>query len=176
MKEEILSTETIFDGRIVHLQVQTVRLPDDSETKREVVKHRGAVAVVAVDDEDMILLVKQYRIAIQQVTIEIPAGILEPNESPVDAAIREMQEETGYRPLNMQEIGGLHVAPGYTSEYIHLYYADGYEYEPLQQDGDEFVEHIRIPFTEAQAMVTDGRIHEGKSLVGILKVAQMRNK
>lgn len=172
MHEEILSTETIFDGRIVHLRVHTVRLPDGQESKRELIHHQGAVAIVAVDDEQHILLVKQFRLGADKVTTEIPAGILEPHEDPLETVARELREETGYRPLNIESLGGMYVAPGYTTEYIHLYYANGYEKAPLNQDADEFVEPLRIPLTEAITMVERGEIIEGKSIVAILKVAR----
>jgi ADP-ribose pyrophosphatase len=172
MREEILSTETIFDGRIVHLKVHTVRLPNGQQSKRELIHHQGAVAIVAVDDEQQILLVKQFRLGVDRVTIEIPAGILESGEDPLEAGARELREETGYRPLNIESLAGMYVAPGYTTEYIHLYYANGYEKAPLEQDADEFVEPLRIPLIEAVAMVERGEIIEGKSIVAILKVAR----
>ena len=173
MKEEILSTETIFDGRIVHLKVHTVRLPDGNESKREIIYHQGAVAIVAIDEQQQVLLVKQFRLGVGDVTYEIPAGLLEANEDPLNAISRELREETGYRPLNIEEIGGIYVAPGYTTEYIHLYYADSYEYAPLKQDDDEFVEAIRIPLFDALKMIDDGIIIEGKSVVALLKVARL---
>lgn len=172
MKEEILSTETIFDGRVVHLKVHTVRLPDGNESKREIIYHQGAVGIVALDAEQQVLLVKQFRLGANAVTYEIPAGLLEPNEDPVDAISRELREETGYRPLNVSAIGGVFLAPGYTTEYIHLYYADDYEYAPLEQDEDEFVEALRIPFVDALKMIDNGIIIEGKSIVALLRIAR----
>jgi ADP-ribose pyrophosphatase len=172
MREDILSTEDIFDGRIVHLKVHTVRVPDGNESKRELIHHQGAVAIVALDDSQHILLVKQFRLGANSQTIEIPAGILEPGEDPIEAVIRELREETGYRPLNIESLGGIFVAPAYTTEYIHLYYAKGYEKAPLEQDADEFVELLRIPLKEAVAMIERGEIVEGKSVVGILKIAR----
>ncbi|MDQ7037097.1 MAG: NUDIX hydrolase [Anaerolineae bacterium] len=172
MREDILSTETIFDGRIVHLKVHTVRLPDGNESKRELIHHQGAVAIVAVDQYQHVLLVKQFRLGTNDDTIEIPAGILEPNEDPQAAVARELREETGYRPLNVESLGGMYVAPGYTTEYIHLYYASGYEKAPLEQDADEFVEALRIPLKDAVAMVERGEIVEGKSIVALLKIAR----
>ena len=174
MREEILSTEEIFDGRVVHLKVHKVKLPDGSESIREIIYHQGAVAIVAVDDEQRVLLVKQFRLGAAQVTYEIPAGLLEAGEDPQQAITRELREETGYRPLHVESIGGMYVAPGYTTEYIHLFYANGYEYAPLEQDEDEFVEAIRIPFSRALAMIDSGEIVEGKSIVALLKVARRR--
>jgi len=173
MKEEILSTEDIFDGRVVHLKVHTVKLPDGNESIREIIYHQGAAAIVAVDNEQHVLLVKQFRLGAGQITYEIPAGLLEKDENPDEAISRELREETGYRPLNVRSIGGLYVAPGYTTEYIHLFYADAYELAPLEQDDDEFVEAIRVPFNEALAMIDRGEIVEAKTIVGLLKVARL---
>jgi ADP-ribose pyrophosphatase len=172
MREEILSTETIFDGRIVHLRVHTVRLPDGQESKRELIQHQGAVAIVAVDKEQQVLLVKQFRLGADNAIVEIPAGILEIGEDPQEAVVRELREETGYRPLHVESLGGMYVAPGYTTEYIHLYYASDYELAPLAQDADEFVEPLRIPLVEAIAMVERGEIVDSKSIVALLKVAR----
>jgi ADP-ribose pyrophosphatase len=172
MREEILSTETIFDGRIVHLRVHTVRLPDGQESKRELIQHQGAVAIVAIDHEQQVLLVKQFRLGANNAIVEIPAGILEHGEDPQEAVVRELREETGYRPLNVESLGGMYVAPGYTTEYIHLYFASDYEPAPLAQDADEFVEPLCIPLTDAVAMVERGEIVDSKSIVALLKVAR----
>lgn len=174
MKEEILSTQTIFDGRIVHLKVHTVKLPDGKVSKREIIYHQGAVAIVALDKEQHVLLVKQFRHGAGQITYEIPAGLLEKDENPAGAISRELREETGYRPLNVQSIGGIYVAPGYTTEYIHLFYADDYEHASLEQDEDEFVEALRIPFADALAMIDRGEIVEAKTIVALLKVARLK--
>lgn len=172
MKEEILSTETIFDGRIVHLRVHTVRLPDGNQSKRELIHHQGAVAIVALDTKQNVLLVKQYRMGTGSDTYEIPAGILEPDENPSEAIVRELREETGYRPLQLESLGGIYVAPGYTTEYIQLFYTSDIEEAPLEQDADEFVETLRIPLKEAIAMIERGEINEAKSVVALLKVAR----
>jgi len=172
MREEILSTEAIFRGRVVNLDVHTVRLPDGEESKREVIRHSGAVGVIAVDAEQHVLLVRQFRIGANRTMIEIPAGLLEVGEDPEVAAIRELREETGYRPTGLEAIGGTHAAPGYTTEYIHLYHATGYEPAPLEQDADEFVESMRIPFSEALDLIDAGEITEAKSVVGLLRVAR----
>jgi ADP-ribose diphosphatase len=172
MKEDILSTETIFDGRIVHLRVHTVRLPDGRQSKRELIYHQGAVAIVAVDETQHVLLVKQYRIGVGRDIYEIPAGLLEENENPQDAISRELREETGYRPLNLESLGGIYVTPAYNTEYIHLFYASNYEDAPLEQDVDEFVEALRIPLPEALTMIERGEINDAKSVVALLKVAR----
>lgn len=176
MEEKILSTENIFDGRIVHLKVHDVRLPDGSTSKREIIHHQGAVAIVAIDEEDYVLLVKQYRIGAGQVLYEIPAGVLEPNEIPEEAIIREMREETQYRPYKVERMGGIYMTPGYTTEYIHLFYAEGYTHDPLEQDADEFVECIRVKFDDALTMIDTDEIIEAKTITALLKVDRLRRK
>src|SRR5688572_17108420 len=114
MEETITNIQPIYDGRIVKLALHTVRLPDGSEGMREIITHPGAVAVVALDDNAQVLLVRQFRSAIRQITLEIPAGTLHPGEDPLECAIRELREETGYRPRQIKAIGGIHAAPGYT--------------------------------------------------------------
>jgi len=172
MKEETLSSRQIFKGRIVNLAVHTVLLPDGKTTQRELIKHSGAVAIVAVNAEQQILLVKQYRIGAGREMYEIPAGLLEPGENPRESAERELREETGCRPTSLESLGGLYAAPGYTTEYIHLFYAPGYERAPLSQDADEFVESLQLPLLEALNMVERGEINEAKSVIGILRVAR----
>lgn len=172
MREEILSTREIYRGRVVNLDVHTVRLPDGSEGMRELIQHQGAVGVVAVDAEQHVLMVKQFRIGAGRVSLEIPAGLLEPGEDPEQCAIRELREETGYKPAVLEPLGGIYVAPGYTTEYIHLYFAQGYEAAPLLQDEDEFVEPVRIPLSEALEQIEQGVIVEAKSVVALLRVAR----
>lgn len=173
MEEKIQSTQTIFDGRIVHLKVHDVTLPDGNASKREVIYHQGAAGIVALDDDQNVLLVRQYRIAIRRQSLEIPAGLLEPDEDARATAIREIQEETGYRPLTVKPLGGLYVAPGYTTEYIHLYYAQGYIHDPLPQDDDEFVEVVTMPVVDALQKVETGEIFEAKTIVALLRVARI---
>lgn len=175
MQETITATEEIYNGKLVHLVRYTVSLPDGDSAKREVVKHPGAVAIVAVDDDQQVLLVQQFRLPAGKILYELPAGTLEQDETPKACAIRELREETGYRPVKLESIGGLYTAPGYTDEYIHLFYATGYEHDPLEQDVDEFVEAVRIPLTEALTMIDQGKIADGKTLSGLLMVARRLN-
>lgn len=172
MHETILTTETIYDGRVVHLDVRQVRLPDGQEQTREVVRHQGAVALVALDDEQRVLLVRQFRSGTQQMMLEIPAGLLEPDEAPETCAIRELREETGYQPARLESLGGVHPTPGYTTEYIHLYLATRLTEARLAGDVDEFIELVRLPLAEALALIERGGITDGKTLVGLLRVAR----
>ncbi|NDJ60244.1 MAG: NUDIX hydrolase [Chloroflexi bacterium] len=175
MEETTVNTTEIYAGRIVNLVVLDVALPDGAPAKRELVRHPGAVAIIAVDADLQVLLVRQFRIAAGVVLREIPAGTLEPGEAPLICAERELREETGYRPGKLEPMGGIYVAPGYTTEYIHLFYATDLSEDPLAQDADEFIEVDRVPFTEALAMIERGDIVDGKSITGLLRVARRLN-
>ncbi len=172
MNETILHTESIYEGRVIRLALLKVQLPDGRSARRELVRHPGAVAVVALDAAQNLLLVRQFRIAAGQVLLEIPAGTLEPNEPPFDCAKRELQEETGFHPGKIEPIGGIYVAPGYTTEFIHLFLATDLTESRLDSDADEFIEVERIHLTEALAMIERGDIIDGKSITGILRVAR----
>lgn len=172
MREKITHTEAIYSGRVVTLVVHDVELPDGKPSKRELVQHPGAVAVVALDAEQNVLLVRQYRIAADQIMLEIPAGTLEAGEDPQVCAIRELQEETGFLPGTIEKIGGIYVAPGYTTEYIHLYLAKDLSASKLDQDEDEFLELNRVPLAAALRMIEAGEIIDGKSISALLLVAR----
>lgn len=172
MHETILETTPIYDGRVVRLEVRRVRLPDGQEQKREVVRHQGAAALVALDEQQQVLLVRQFRSGTQQTMLEIPAGLLEPGEAPETCAIRELREETGYQPAQLEALGGLHPTPGYTTEYIHLFLATGLTEARLTGDVDEFIEVVRLPLPEALALIERGDITDSKTLVGLLRVAR----
>ena len=156
----------------MHLQVHDVQLANGQMSKREVVHHRGAVAVIVTDDEKNVLLVQQYRLPVGQVMWEIPAGTLEPDEAPQACAIRELQEEAGYKPLTLIALGGIHPAPGYTTEFIHIYWAREIVKSTLESDTDEFVEAHWKPLVDALEMITSGAITDGKTITALLRVAR----
>jgi ADP-ribose pyrophosphatase len=168
--EKTLSSQTIYQGRIIHLHVDEVELPDGKASKREIVTHPGAVAVVPLDADGNVLLVRQYRHAAQRVLLEIPAGTLKANENPDDCVRRELQEETGYKPSKLEKLGGIFVAPGYTTEYIHLYLATGLIESRLDMDEDEFIEVERVSLDQAVELIRSGEIADGKSVSALLMV------
>jgi len=170
--EKILHTEQIYSGRVVKLNLLDVELPDGKTAKRELVKHPGAVAIVAFDNNQNILMVRQFRIAASQVMVEIPAGTLNPGEAPDVCAYRELQEETGYLPGKLEAMGGFFVAPGYTTEYIHLFLATQLTPSRLPGDEDEFIEMDRVTLADALAMIERGEIIDGKTISGLLLVAR----
>jgi len=173
LNEQIIDRQQIYRGRVVKLDLVNVTLPDGQTSQREIITHPGAVAIVALDDAKNVLMVRQYRLAAGRVMLEIPAGTLEPDEAPIVCAERELQEETGYKPQNLTPIGGIFVAPGYTTEYIHLFRASNLIESRLEMDSDEFIEVIKIPFSQALDMVDKGEIQDAKSIAGLLRVARL---
>lgn len=171
MQETIISTRSIYDGRIVKLDLHEVELPNGEHSQREVIRHSGAVAVVALDG-DNVLLVRQFRLPAAKVLLEIPAGTLEPGEDPLACAERELQEETGYKPGGLEAMGGFFVAPGYTSEFIHLFIATQLSESRLRGDADEFIETVRLSFSDALALIEKGEIVDGKTITGLLRAAR----
>ena len=172
LNETMVTSEPVYLGRVVRLYVDTVRLPDGREAQREIVRHPGAVAMVPVLPSGEVVLVRQYRHAAGRVLLEIPAGTLEPDEEPEEAASRELQEEIGYEPGSLIRLAGEYTAPGYTTELIHIYLATGLKPSSLAQDSDEFLEVVRLPLDEAVRRVEDGTIEDGKTIIGLLLAAR----
>lgn len=170
--ETVVKTQNIYTGRVIRLDVLEVTLQDGTTGMRELVTHPGAVAIVALDAAERVLLVRQYRIAAREVMIEIPAGTLNPGEDPLVCAERELQEETGYRPGKLEKIGGIFVAPGYTTEFIHLFLATDLTESRLEGDTDEFIEVDHVALGDALAMIESGAIKDGKSITALLTVAR----
>jgi ADP-ribose pyrophosphatase len=168
LTEKLISREVIYDGRIVHLVVDTVELPNGMTSKREIVRHGGAVAIVPIDADGNIVMVRQYRHAAGRILLEIPAGTLNQDEDPDLCAIRELQEEIGYKPATIQKLGGIFVAPGYTTEFIHLYLARDLTESRLDMDEDEAIEVVHISLAEAVQKIMSGEIVDGKSISALL--------
>lgn len=173
LEEKTIKSEAIFKGRIVDLRVDTVLLPDGKESTREIVKHAEAVAVIAVDEEKNIYLVKQYRKPVEKVLLEIPAGIMDKDEEPLEAAKRELEEEAGLRAEDWKKITSFYTAPGFTDEKIHLFLATKLVKGLINLDEDEFVEVEVLPLDRAYHMVLEGSISDAKSIIGIQWVKSM---
>lgn len=162
----------IHRGRVVHLFVETVTLPNGHTTELEVIHHPGAAAVVPFADDGMIFLVRQYRHAAGGYLLEIPAGKLDPGEAPEACARRETAEEIGQRVGRLVKLGAILTTPGFTDEIIHLY--AGYELTPTaaHTEPDEDLTVVRLPFAEALAKVERGEIQDAKSMAALLLVAR----
>lgn len=169
-QEKTIDTTKVFNGRIISLQVDDVELPDGNYSKREIVKHPGAVAVIAMTEEEKIVFVEQYRKPLERSLIEIPAGKLEPNEAPEITAVRELEEETGYTTEQMQYVTSFYTSPGFADELMHVYFTDNLikldEAVPL--DEDEFVEVHYLSLEEAEQYVLEQKIYDAKTAYAIL--------
>ncbi|CAG7612206.1 Methanol dehydrogenase activator [Paenibacillus solanacearum] len=166
-EEVTLRTEPIFQGKIISLQVDTVQLPNGATATREIVKHPGAVAVLALTDDGRMLVVEQYRKPLEKSQIEIPAGKLDAGEDPLDAAKRELEEETGYRCESLRHISSFYTSPGFADEILHLYASEQLSKGEANPDEDEFLELEAITLEQAQAYMREGRISDAKTVMAV---------
>lgn len=171
LREEKVSGQTVYEGVIVNVRLDKARLLDGRITNREVVEHPGGVAVFAMDDEDRVIMVRQFRYPMGEVVLELPAGKLEPGEDPRDSGLRELEEETGLQPQTFLSMGCSYSSPGILAEKIHLYFAKDLVQGPVHPDDGEFLEVVRIPYDQLMDMVAQGEIKDGKTLAGILKAS-----
>ena len=168
LAEHPLTEETAWTGRIFSVSRLHVKLPDGREAIRDVVRHPGAVAIVALTDDGRICLVRQYRTALGRVTVEIPAGKLEPGEDPLDCANRELAEETGLTAQKMAYLTSIASSAGFSDEIIHIYMATGLEFTHSDPDADEFINVDLVELSELIDAVLDGRVEDAKTVVGAL--------
>jgi ADP-ribose pyrophosphatase len=167
-EEETLSSELIYEGRAVRLRVDTVRMPSGRETTREIVEHGDCVAIVALDDEDNVLLVEQFRKPVAKELLEIPAGGIEPGEDLEDCVRRELREETGFLPQKVERLGGFYSSPGYSTEYLHFFLATELVSRPLQAEDSESIRVVRVRLGEVLGLITSGSICDAKSIAALL--------
>lgn len=181
LRETVIEQRVVHRGRYMTFRQDTVRDAEGGEHTRDIVDHPGAVAVVAIDDDDRVLLVRQWRAAIGQALLEIPAGTLDRLEgggieAPELAAPRELAEETGQRAASWRKLGHFWTAPGFATEEMHLYLAR--DLTPVEDyagpEPDERLDLERLPWAEAVAMCLDGRFNDAKTLVAILWVDRLR--
>lgn len=168
LTEAILESHLAWRGDFLSVEDTTVRLPNGMLGHRDIVRHPGAVAVIALTDDGKIVLVHQYRTALEQVTVEIPAGKMEPGEDPATAAARELMEETGYMAGRMAYLGPIAPAAGYSDEMLHLYMAMGLTFVGASPDDDEFIHVDLVDLNEMVDQVLDGKVVDSKTVVGIL--------
>jgi ADP-ribose pyrophosphatase len=173
-EEKTLSSQLIYSGRAVRLRVDTVQMPSGRQTTREVVEHSDCVAIVAIDENDNVLLVKQYRQAIDKELLEIPAGGIDPGEDAEAAVRREMREETGFLPRRVARLGGFYSSPGFCTEYLHLYLALDLVSSPLHAEDTEIIKLVRVPTSQIPELLSSGQICDAKSIVGLLTYLQYR--
>ncbi|UOE96119.1 NUDIX hydrolase [Alkalihalobacillus sp. LMS39] len=165
--EKTISTTPIYKGRVIDLEIDEVELPDGKTSKRELVRHPGAVAIIAVTTEGKLVVVRQYRKALDRVIVEIPAGKLEINEDPLECAMRELEEETGYKAVSLQYVTSFYTSPGFADEIVHLYFTDSLRHGTCQTDDDEFVEQIEITLEEALELIQTKEIYDAKTAYAV---------
>jgi ADP-ribose diphosphatase len=161
-------SDYIFRGRALNLRVDKVLTPAGRETTREIVEHDQAVVIVAVDHADLILMVRQYREAVDEPLLEIPAGGIDAGETPEAAVRREMREETGYSPKTIRRLGGFYSTPGFCTEYLHLYLATELTAAPLIAEDSEYITLEKYTRKELQEQITSGAVRDAKSIAGLL--------
>jgi ADP-ribose pyrophosphatase len=176
--EKTLQSESIFKGKIIDVKIEEVELPNGKTSKREIVKHSGAVAVIALTDNNQIVMVKQFRKPLERTLVEIPAGKLEEGEAPAASARRELEEETGYKPENLDYVTSFYTSPGFADEIVHLYYSDELVKSAPQTDDDEFVELMEISLNEALDLIQKKEIYDAKTVYAVqyLQLRQMIQK
>jgi ADP-ribose pyrophosphatase len=168
-KEKTIKSEKIFSGKIISLQVDDVELPNGKHSKRELIKHPGAVAVIAITDEGKMVMVEQYRKALERDVVEIPAGKLEKGEEPSLCAKRELEEETGYVCNSLDWLISFYTSPGFADEIVHLYVARGLEKkeDAAPPDEDEFVTLVELTLEEALEYIEERKIYDAKTAYAV---------
>ncbi len=168
MDFKVINKKRVFHGHAFDVELVTFHLPDGQERTYDLVSHRGSITLVPVDEQGRLLFVSQYRLGAGTTLLELPAGVLEPDEDPLEGAGRELREETGMAAREILKIGEIYLAPGYSSEHMVIYLARDLYSNPLPADVDEFLSLEAIPIEEAYRMATTGRFTDGKTLAALL--------
>ncbi|MCD8508957.1 MAG: NUDIX hydrolase [Bacillus sp. (in: Bacteria)] len=173
--EKTIKKEAVYEGKIIDLAIHDVQLPNGETSKREIVSHPGAVAVIAVTEENKLILVNQFRKPLEKVIAEIPAGKLEKGEEPLSCAKRELEEETGVLARKWTSLGSFYTSPGFADELIYLFLAEELSEGSLNMDEDEFVEAFHVTINEATQLIEDQVIHDAKTIIAV-QYLQLLNK
>lgn len=175
LREKIISKEHIYTGNFLKLEKLSVELPNGGFSTRDVVRHPGGVAIIAETNDNKILFVEQFRTPIEDLLLEVPAGKLEYGEDPYECALRELEEETGYKSDNLEFIGKIVMAPGFSDEFMHFYYAKDLYKGVKGGDEDEFIDIREFTLDEINEMIRCGKITDSKTISGI-KLFENRGK
>jgi nudix-type nucleoside diphosphatase (YffH/AdpP family) len=170
--ERVLHSRRVFEGKIARLRVDTVQIASGRTAQREIVEHEPVVAIVPIDSDGNVVLVRQFRLATGAVLLEVPAGGVDPGETPEDAAQRELAEEIGMRAGHLERLAGFYVSPGFLTEYVHAFLASDLRDSPAEADEDEDIAVVRMPLADAVAMVERGDLRDAKSIASILLAAR----
>lgn len=174
--EKTIKSDTIYDGKILKLRVDTVELENKRYSKREIVDHQKGVGIIAFDGDNKLWMVSQYRKAIDKVTLEIPAGLVDPGELPIETAKRELQEEVGFYPEKISYLFDMHASPGFTNDKLSFFVAEDLKESELEQDEDENIESKSYPVEELYQMVENGEITDAKTIIAIFYALRRLNE
>ncbi|MFP3356733.1 NUDIX hydrolase [Planococcus citreus] len=168
-EEKTIHSERLYEGKVINLKVDDVTLPNGKQSKRELIEHPGAVAVIALTGDKKIIMVEQYRKALERSLVEIPAGKLEPGEAPEYTAMRELEEETGYSADKLEKVISFSTSPGFADEVVHVFFASGLHRAEngAVTDEDEFVELLEVTVEEAQGLIENERIFDAKTAYAV---------
>lgn len=169
LREIPVTETTVYEGIIVRVRQDKAKLVDGKIVNREVVEHPGGVAIFAIDDNEDVILVKQFRYPMGEAVLELPAGKLEPGEDPKVCALRELEEETGIRPGELHSMGFSYSSPGIFTEKIHLFFARDLQQGEAHPDEGEFLDVLRIPLKQLLSMVSKNQIYDAKTIAGVMK-------
>ena len=175
LSEPTIGTKRIYEGNIINVRVDTVRMPSGRDATREIVEHSHAVCIVPIDNDGNVVLVRQYRKPAETSLLEVPAGGVEDGEISEEAVLRELQEEIGYTADHLEHLSSFWVAPGWATEYMHAYLATGLRESRLDGDEDENIEVVRLRFDEAVSMLKTGEINDGKTIAALLLAQPLLN-
>ena len=171
--EPTVESRMAFQGRLINVRVDTVKLPQGKLTTREIVEHAPCVCIVPVDEQDRVVLVRQYRKPAEKEMLEIPAGSIEPGEDPEKAALRELEEETGYTATRLRHLCSFWMTPGYCTEEMHAYLAQGLKPGSLRPDEDEDIEVVKVPLDDLPEMIARGEFQDAKSIASLLTALRL---
>lgn len=166
--EPTVESKRVYEGRIVNLRVDTVRLPTGRVTTREIAEHGNSVCIVPIDSDGNVLLVRQYRKPAEDTLLEVPAGGMDPGESPEDSALRELQEEIGHTADDLRPLSSFWLAPGWCTEFMYSFIATGLRQAKLAADDDENITVERIPLGDVPMLIQSGQIKDAKSILSLV--------
>jgi len=173
LEELTLSSQTVFEGKILTLRVDQVRLNDGTEATREIIGHAPAVAILPIQSDNTLIFVRQFRQATKQVLLEVPAGVVDSNEAPLAAAKRELKEETGFTASEWIPLNGAYMAPGFCEEFIHIFAAKGLAAGDTDWDSDERIQLAPLSVAIVDEMIRNGDLKDAKSILAVLLAERM---
>lgn len=175
-EEKTMKSDKLYEGKLLNLRIDTVELPDKKYSKREIIEHPGAVSILPVTDDDCVILVKQYRKAIEKSLLELPAGKIELNEEPGETAKRELKEETGFSANKIEYLLEFYTSPGFTNEKVYIFLATDLNKGETEFDDGEFIETVKIQIDDLMKMIDRGEIVDSKTIIGIQLAKKILDK